>query len=109
MKSQASSRSASSSRRASIGLVFPLMVISHSGLASMLTTQTGCLGPPKLEPAISQSLPRGTASSGVERGWPLLRPITVSVRFGRPAMSRMLTRPRVAFWRARSVATICGR
>jgi hypothetical protein len=55
---------------------------------------------------MSQSCPRGTASSGVERGMPDLRPTTVSVMFGSPATSRIDTRPLVTFCSALSVAVI---
>ena len=50
----------------------------------------------------------GTQSSGVVRRTPVLRPGTVSITLGSPAMSRIVTRPRVACCSRLSVHTICG-
>ncbi len=108
MSAQACSRSSPSSRRAVTSDVRPFTVIWASGFASRLTTHTGCLGPPKFEPAISQSFPRGTARSGVERDMPDFLPRTVSFRFGSPATSRIVTRPFVTRCSALSVAVIWG-
>ncbi len=73
-----------------------------------MTTQTGFLSWPKLEPAIRLPPSWGTHSSGVVRGTPDLRPFTVSIRLGSPARSRIVTRPLLTFWTNLSVAVIWG-
>src|SRR4051794_9192885 len=108
MTVHACSRSSPSRRRALTSLVRPFTVTWASGFASRFTTHTGCFGPPKFEPAISHASPRGTASSGVDLGRPLFRPMTVSLTLGSPAMSSTVSRPLVSHWMALSVAVICG-
>ncbi len=64
------------------------------------------MGPPQLVPATSQPPPYGTQSSGVVRSAPDLRPRTVSVTSGSPAIVSRLNRPRVARWISTSRPTI---